>query len=62
MMTTTEMTPVTGLYVRCSYPLRPDALAASDTCQHPANTSRLQDHVDLSHPAYTPPPPGISYP
>jgi hypothetical protein len=38
-MTETEMTPVTELYVRCSYPLRPDAIAASDTCQHPANTA-----------------------
>ncbi len=38
-MTTTEMKPVTELYVRCSYPLRPDAIAASDTCQHLANTA-----------------------
>jgi hypothetical protein len=36
---TTEMTPVTELYVRCSYPMRPDAIAASDTCQHPADTA-----------------------
>jgi hypothetical protein len=34
--------PVTELYVRCSYPRRPDAIAASDTCQHPANTA-VQD-------------------
>ena len=33
------LTPVINLYVRCSYPLRPDVLAASDTCQHPANTA-----------------------
>lgn len=38
-MTETELTPVTELYVRCSYPLRPDAIAASDTCQHPADTA-----------------------
>jgi Rieske Fe-S protein len=38
-MTATEMVPVTELYVRCSYPMRPDVLAASDTCQHPANTA-----------------------
>jgi hypothetical protein len=37
--TDTELTPVTELYVRCSYPMRPDAIAASDTCQHPANTA-----------------------
>lgn len=30
---------ITELYVRCSYPMRPDAIAASDTCQHPANTA-----------------------
>src|SRR6185437_9460141 len=34
-----KMTPVTELYVRCSYPMRSDAIAASDTCQHPANTA-----------------------
>lgn len=39
MTAATRMTPVTDLYVRCSYPLRPDVLAASDTCQHPANTA-----------------------
>lgn len=38
-MSETELTPITELYVRCSYPLRPDAIAASDTCQHPANTA-----------------------
>ena len=38
-MTETVPTPVTELYVRCSYPLRPDAIAASDTCQHPADTA-----------------------
>jgi hypothetical protein len=34
--------PVTELYVRCSYPMCPDVIAASDTCQHPANTA-VQD-------------------
>lgn len=38
-MTETTETPIAELYVRCSYPLRPDPLAASDTCQHPANTA-----------------------
>jgi hypothetical protein len=38
-MTETELTPVTELYVRCSYPQRPDAMSASDTCQHPADTA-----------------------
>jgi len=38
-VTVVPLTPVTELYVRCSYPLRPDAIAASDTCQHPANTA-----------------------
>lgn len=38
-MSETGMVRVTDLYVRCSYPLRPDAIAASDTCQHPANTA-----------------------
>lgn len=36
---TTETTPVAELYVRCSYPMRPDALAASDTCQQSADTA-----------------------
>jgi hypothetical protein len=31
--------PVTDLHVNCSYPMRPDTIAASDTCQHPANTA-----------------------
>lgn len=30
---------VIDLYVRCSYPMRPDVLAASDTCQHPADSA-----------------------
>ena len=30
------------LYVNCSYPMRPDVIAASDTCQHPADTA-VQD-------------------
>ena len=38
-VTVVPLTPVTELYVRCSYPLRPDVLAASDTCQHPADTA-----------------------
>ena len=44
-MNKTQMIPVTELYIRCSYPLRPDAIAASDTCQHPANTA-VQDAED----------------
>jgi hypothetical protein len=39
----TKMVPVTELYVRCSYPMRPDAIAASDTCQHPASTAVRDD-------------------
>lgn len=38
-MTEIEIVRVIDLYVRCSYPMRPDAIAASDTCQHPANTA-----------------------
>jgi hypothetical protein len=35
----TPLTRVTDLYVGCSYPMRPDAIAASDNCRHPANTA-----------------------
>ena len=34
---------IADLYVRCSYPLRPDVLAASDTCQHPADSGVKDD-------------------
>lgn len=44
---TTEMTPVADLFVRCSYPMRPDAIAASDTCQHPADTAVRDDQGNL---------------
>jgi hypothetical protein len=30
---------VTDLYVECMYPMRPDALAASDCCRMPADTA-----------------------
>lgn len=32
---------VTDMYVNCSLPMRPDAIAASDTCQKPANSATL---------------------
>ena len=38
-MTETGMTRVTDLYVLCSYPMRPDAIAASDRCGEPADTA-----------------------
>ena len=38
-MTATETVPVIDLYVLCSYPMRPDAIAASDTCQQLADTA-----------------------
>jgi hypothetical protein len=33
---TLKMVLVTDLFVNCSYPMRPDAIAASDTCQKSA--------------------------
>lgn len=30
---------VVDLYVECMYPMRPDALAASDCCRRPADTA-----------------------
>ena len=30
--------PITDLYVKCSYPMKPRTLAASDMCQKPAST------------------------
>lgn len=30
---------VVDLYVNCSYPMREDVMAASDTCQQPADTA-----------------------
>jgi hypothetical protein len=41
-----EDTPVTGLYVNCSFPVREDVKAASDTCQHSADSAvRVSDDV-----------------
>lgn len=34
-----KLTPVTELLVNCSFPMRPDAIAASDTCRRPANSA-----------------------
>jgi hypothetical protein len=36
------MTAIRDLHKRCSFPMRADAIAASDTCQHPA-TSGVSD-------------------
>jgi len=33
---------VADLYVQCSYPMRPDAITASDNCRGPASTA-VQD-------------------
>jgi Rieske Fe-S protein len=46
-MTATRLIPVIELNVRCSYPMRPDVLAASDTCQHPADTAVRDAHDAL---------------
>ena len=34
-----ESKPVTSLYVKCSYPMRPNAVALSDMCQRSATTA-----------------------
>ena len=30
---------ITDMYVQCMYPMRPDAIAASDCCRAPADTA-----------------------
>jgi hypothetical protein len=42
-----EIVPVSELFVRCSYPQRPDAKEASDTCQDIANTAVQDDEGRL---------------
>lgn len=39
--------PITSLFVSCSFPMRPDAIAASDTCQHPADSGVKDDKGNL---------------
>lgn len=50
---------VTDLYVQCAFPMRPDAIAASDTCQRPATSAveigtawywRCDQHMGLIRP------------
>ena len=36
------MIPISALYVQCSYPMRPDAIAASDNCNRPATSAVIQ--------------------
>ena len=39
--------PVTEMYVNCSFPMRPDVIAASDTCRHSADSAVVMENGDL---------------